>query len=188
MIRDRVTKKGVDGRGKSAPRIVATGWYFTAPHDKRFGGHVKRIGGRGGVPPILIHAEGYASLKKAMGNQPRLNGALTGEMWDSLAPKLKKVKGGWKILIRFFGKQQVGKQPTGKFIKKIKRKRRKGRIVEVKVTQIPKMKMETVTNKIKAQQLQKNTGLALLSLTEKEMQTLMEKYLDLVKALPAYKK
>ena len=188
MIRERVTKKGVDGLGKSAPRIDSTGWYFTAPHDKRFGSHVKRIGGRGGVPPILVHMDGYASLKKALGNQPRPNGALTGEMWDSLAPKLKKVRGGWKILLRFFGSQTVGKQPTGKYKKKIKRKRRGGRVVSVKVTRIPKLKTERVSNKVKARMLQKKTGLALLSLSAKEMETIMEKFMELVQSLPAYKK
>tara|TARA_Y100001963_G_scaffold112915_1_gene156369 strand:+ start:583 stop:1257 length:675 start_codon:yes stop_codon:yes gene_type:complete len=187
MIKKRIKTKGVDGMGKKAKRLKSTGWFFTAPSDTRFTGKVKKIGGKGGAPPILVHFNGYKSLKRAMGAKPKADGTLTGAMWDGLAPKLKKVRGGWEILIRFYGSQVTGAKPTGDYKKSIKKKRRKGRVVSVKVTRIPKIKKVRTPNKIKAKSFQQSAGVALLSLTQKERQYLMDMYLKLVKQLKPYK-
>ena len=191
MIKKRFLTKGVDGLGNKVKPLKNTGWFWTAVGDRRFKGKVKRIfttnPNTGQKRPILIHFKGYKSLKRQMGSKPKADGKLTGAMWDGVAPKLNKVRGGWKILIRFYGNQVIGETPTGEYKKLIKRKRKKGRVVSVKVTRIPKTKKKKISNKDKATGFQQKKGVALLSLTQKEKEYLMNMYLKLVKQLKPYK-
>lgn len=195
MIRNRVLTKGVDGTGKKFPKLVDKGWFWTSGNDNRFGKHVHRTKwrpdeftrGQPTVKPlkkdILVHNEGYASLKQRMTGKrtPRKNGYLTGDMWRGFQQLLKKSGDGWYIKLVFNGGSRIGKVAGwgNKTIKVIE----DGKVVTKKI-KVPKMKTQTLKNRDKARgiQLRGNSPvMALLSLTPQENDALMQMFMSLVK-------
>jgi len=204
MIRGRIVKKGVDAKGKKLHKLrgLSSGWFYTSVMDKRFQG-LKKIGGKMGSdgkrsPPMAVDFKGYGHVKRKMGKPARRTGELTGKMWDSLTPTLKKTKRGWDVILKFTKSQTVGKHETGQFkTKRIEYKRTKtgklvlrrgkGAIAKVVIKKIPIMKNIKIENRVKAKFLQesKHKGgrqvFELLGVSEKELVKIMAAYLKLVK-------
>tara|TARA_R100001594_G_C3995810_1_gene253475 strand:+ start:82 stop:825 length:744 start_codon:yes stop_codon:yes gene_type:complete len=197
-IKNRFTKRGVDGDGKRAHPLKDRGWFFTDARDQRFAGKLKHIK-RKDQQPMLIDPKGYKSVKRKMGKSPKRTGSLTGAMWDSFKPKIKRKRGGWLIEATFTGAQLTYKKETGKFKKKVIRYKRTktGKLVQIrkandpapvaktKIRKIPILKSERTPNRMKAYELQLkdrkgSPKFDLLSLSEKEIERLADRFVALI--------
>jgi hypothetical protein len=179
MVRKRYIKTQTDGRGKKAKPLRKRRGFVTAHDDPRFLDIGKIVGKK-----VKIRVDkSYPVVKQKLGGKPVKDGKLTGAMWASLKPTIKRIPGGWVIILRFTGSVKTGKIEAGTKRKQVGRARKGkgGRKIRV-FRQVPKFKTVSFKNRDKAKQFQKHSkaGISLLSLTQEEREQVAKMYTALI--------
>lgn len=168
LIRQRFIKTQTDGRGRKAKPLRKRRGFMAMANDARFQGVTKAVKSS---KKIRV-AKDYPSVKRALGAKPVRDGKLTGDMWNGLTPTVKRIPGGWVLVLRFTGGTRTGMIQIG-----TKMAGRKG-----KKRRVPRMKTVTVYNRDKAKQWQTHSKgrISLLSMTRKDRRDVMNMYVKLI--------